>query len=110
MLEADGLMILQARNCNEQIPAKLYEYLRARRPVVGLADPEGDTALTLRRFGVAHIAALEDADAIAATLATFIGDVAKGCAPLPDVAAVRDASRLARTRDLARVLDTIERR
>ncbi|NLD56223.1 MAG: glycosyltransferase family 4 protein, partial [Burkholderiaceae bacterium] len=33
MLSADGLLVLQANNCNEQIPAKLYEYLRAGKPI-----------------------------------------------------------------------------
>ncbi len=34
MLRADGLVVLQADNCNAQIPAKLYEYLRCRRPIL----------------------------------------------------------------------------
>jgi len=29
MLRADGLLVLQASNCNDQIPAKAYEYLRS---------------------------------------------------------------------------------
>ena len=41
MLRADALLLLQAANCNEQIPAKLYEYLRARRPILALTDPAG---------------------------------------------------------------------
>jgi hypothetical protein len=32
MVRADALLVLQAANCSEQIPTKLYEYLRARRP------------------------------------------------------------------------------
>ena len=44
MLRADGLLILQAANCNEQIPAKLYKYLRARRPIVALTDPQATLA------------------------------------------------------------------
>src|SRR5689334_12215337 len=36
MLNADGLLIFQAANCNLQIPAKLYECLRARRPIFAL--------------------------------------------------------------------------
>ena len=31
---ADALLVLQASNCNEQIPAKLYEYLRTGRPIL----------------------------------------------------------------------------
>ncbi|HEY7787908.1 MAG TPA: glycosyltransferase, partial [Casimicrobiaceae bacterium] len=44
MMRADGLLILQAANCNDQIPAKLYEYLRSGRPIIALTDPTGDTA------------------------------------------------------------------
>jgi glycosyltransferase involved in cell wall biosynthesis len=105
LVAADGLLVLQAANCNRQVPAKLYEYLRARRPILGLADPAGDTAHVMRRSGIAHIAALEDANAIAAELARFISDVREGSAPLPKDAVVRQASRRQRTAELARVLD-----
>ena len=39
MFDADALVAMQGASCNEQIPAKVYEYLRARKPVLGLADP-----------------------------------------------------------------------
>ena len=51
MISSDALLILQASNCNDQIPAKLYECLRARRPILGLTDPAGDTAAALRAAG-----------------------------------------------------------
>lgn len=51
MLTVDGLLILQAANCNNQIPAKLYEYLRAQRPILALTDLVGDTAEKLRSMG-----------------------------------------------------------
>jgi glycosyltransferase involved in cell wall biosynthesis len=102
---ADGLLVLQAANCNRQVPAKLYEYLRARRPILGLADPAGDTADVMRRSGVRHIAALEDAEAIAAVLVRFIGDVRTGSAGVPDDAIIGQASRRERTAQLAQVLD-----
>src|SRR5205085_9767730 len=41
MLSADGLLILQAANCSEQVSAKLYEYLRCRKPILALTDPTG---------------------------------------------------------------------
>ena len=41
MVRADGLLLLQAANCNEQIPAKLYEYLRAGRPTPRAYRPGG---------------------------------------------------------------------
>src|SRR5579862_136868 len=110
MSRADGLLVLQAANCNEQIPAKIYEYLRAGRPILGLADPSGDTAGALVNAGVTHIAALEDATAIADALRRFVYDVRGGRAPLPDQATVRRASRRERTADLARLLNEAAQR
>jgi hypothetical protein len=107
MLAADGLLVLQAANCNEQIPAKLYEYLRAGRPILGLTDPDGDTAKTLRAAGITHIAALEDGATIADMLGRFIDDLHTGTAPLPDSANVRRASRRERTALLAHALDAV---
>lgn len=68
MLAADILLLFQAANCNHQIPAKLYEYLRSRRPVLALTDAAGDTAATLRNAGVDTIVALDDRQAIATML------------------------------------------
>jgi hypothetical protein len=104
MIAADGLVILQAANCNEQIPAKLYEYLRARRPILGLTDPAGDTGVALAGAGVSHIAPLEHQDAATKALASFISDVRRNVAPLPDAAQVRRASRRERTAELAATL------
>ena len=104
MMRADGLLILQAANCNEQIPAKLYEYLRARRPIVALTDPAGDTAATLRRTGGAHVAPLDDATAIADLLRRFVTEPGLR-EDLPDAAAVAQCSRRARTAALASLLD-----
>lgn len=104
MTAADGLVILQAANCNEQIPAKLYEYLRARRPILGLTDPAGDTGQALARAGVGYIAPLEHQDAATKALARFIEDVRENVAPLPDPAQVRRASRRERTAEMAATL------
>jgi len=105
MTIVDGLLVMQAANCNQQIPAKLYEYLRAGRPILGLAEPAGDTAKALRAAGVRYIAALEDEAAIARALAHFVADLQAGCASLPDAEAIRRASRRERTAELARLLD-----
>ncbi|MCK7579234.1 MAG: hypothetical protein MZV65_28225 [Chromatiales bacterium] len=72
MRSADGLLILQASNCNQQIPAKFYEYLACRRPLLALTDPTGDTAQAVRASGVDAIAPLDDAPAIAAVLRRFL--------------------------------------
>jgi Glycosyltransferase Family 4 len=104
MMRADGLMVMQGSNCNEQIPAKMYEYLRAQRPVLGLSDPGGDTGKALRAAGVEQLAVLEDAPAVAAALRAFIGALQGGTAQVP---ALSDMSRRARAAALAGVLDSV---
>ncbi len=105
MCVAAGLLVLQAANCNQQIPAKLYEYLRAGRPILGLADPAGDTAQALSAAGVRHIAALEDQAAMETAIERFVTDLRTAGAASPDVDLVRRASRRERTRELAALLD-----
>jgi glycosyltransferase involved in cell wall biosynthesis len=107
MVRADGLLVLQAANCNEQIPAKLYEYLRSRRPIVALTDPAGDTGQAVRNAGCDMIAPLDDADAIAAVLTRFVRELRNGSARVPDTALVDGHSRRARTAALARLLDSL---
>lgn len=104
MLRADGLLILQASNCNAQIPAKLYEYMRARRPILALTDPTGDTAATCRSAGVNAIAPLGDERAIAALLARFCATPDTGTHA--SEVAIERASRLGRTRNLAHLLES----
>ena len=104
MLRADGLLILQASNCNEQIPAKLYEYLRARRPMLALTDPAGDTAGALRGAGVEAIARLDSTDEIAKALAGFLASIRSGQALLPAPSAVARLERREQTRELAALL------
>lgn len=103
MLRADALLVLQAANCNAQIPAKLYEYFRARRPIIALTDPAGDTGRTCSQAGIQAIAALDDAPAIADCLARFSADPGQGT--LASERSIESASRRGRTRDLARLLD-----
>ncbi|MFO1217451.1 MAG: glycosyltransferase [Burkholderiaceae bacterium] len=107
MLRADGLLVLQANNCNEQIPAKVYEYIRAGRPILGLTDPRGDTAGVLRSAGFNHLAALESADAIVRAMEVFLRDLRSGQAHVPNAAAVHGASRLARSEAFARLLERV---
>ena len=106
MLHADALLVLQAANCNEQIPAKLYEYLRARRPIVCLSDPAGDTVSLLRKAGVGVFARLDNATDIAELLAQFLAARSDQASFLPSPGFVAGASRLARTQELVSLLDS----
>jgi glycosyltransferase involved in cell wall biosynthesis len=107
MTLADGLLILQAANCNEQIPAKLYEYLRCNRPILALTDHRGDTAQVLRNAGIDTIAALDSADDIVSVLPPFLHAVAENRAPLPDARMVLRASRRLRTEVLSQLLESV---
>lgn len=107
MLAADGLLILQASNCNNQIPAKLYEYLRARRPILALTDPAGNTAATLINAGVDTIAPLDSRDDIMRELLRFLTLAQGNMAPIASMEKVRATSRRARTGELASLLEKV---
>jgi glycosyltransferase involved in cell wall biosynthesis len=107
MVTAGGLLILQASNCNHQVPAKLYEYLRAGRPILALTDPAGDTAVTLQGAGIDTIAPLDSTPAIVDALSRFLALSEAGTAPLASAEQVNVNSRRARTGVLAALLDSI---
>ena len=104
MLSADGLLIFQASNCNWQIPAKLYEALRAGRPIFAMTDRKGDTAAVLVSEGVRTIASLDSKDEIAQGLLAFLSSTKSGSG---EVTPVRRNSRRARTQQLADLLNSI---
>jgi glycosyltransferase involved in cell wall biosynthesis len=107
MLGADALLLLQAANCNDQVPAKLYEYLRANKPLLALTDPQGDTWAAVRAAGIDTLAPLDDAAAIAMALRQFVAQAAAGTAPLAPESVRRSHARSARTVQLAALLDAV---
>jgi hypothetical protein len=102
MLRADGLLVMQGANCNEQIPAQLYEYVRAGRPILGLADPAGDTAKVMVYARRRPCALLENVDQVEAAMTRYLAEGRSGSAA-PSVRSVRDMSGRARTQALAGV-------
>lgn len=107
MLTVDGLLIFQASNCNHQIPAKIYEYLRARRPILALTDPAGDTAKVLLDAGLSGIAALDNKDAIAGLISAFIDNIPGHKNATAAEKIIAEHSRQARTALLAKMLNEI---
>ena len=107
MMSVDGLLIMQASNCNAQIPAKIYEYLRAGKPIVGLTDPDGDTAGVLRSAGLLDIARLDSVDEIAELLPRIVSSWRADERRLPDTDAVAKASRRGRSTDFADLLSEV---
>ncbi len=99
MLDAAGLLLFQGRTSNPAIPAKLYEYLRARRPILALADHQGETAALLRRVGVGALAPVDDAEGIARAIEGFL--TRRDGAAVLDVAAAEGHSRVRRVDEFA---------
>jgi len=110
MLSADGLLLFQGSTCNWQIPAKLYEYLRARRPILAMTDPCGDTAGVLTKEGIDTIVPLHSREDVARGLLDFMTRIRAGRAPIANDDAIERHSRRWRTKELATLLDSVVRR
>ncbi|TAN03015.1 MAG: hypothetical protein EPN36_14810 [Rhodanobacteraceae bacterium] len=102
--QADGLLLLQGQRFNQQIPAKVYEYLRIGRPILALVDATGDTAALLRSSGGAELASIDDRAAIEKHLMTFIETLRTGGGPRSSPAVVAGLSRRAGANTLAGML------
>jgi hypothetical protein len=103
--DADGLLLFQAGDCDKQIPAKAYEYLRIGKPILGLTTHTGDTAALLRETGGATIVNLVSEDEIYEGLSAFVDALRVGTHPVPDRAKIQRYTRQAQAGQLARVLD-----
>jgi len=106
MLEADALLLFQAANCNHQVPAKLYEYMRSGRPIFALTDARGDTAAQLRTAGIDTIADLASVSDISERLESFLDALRAGSAPTVERVFASRFSREAQSAELARLLHT----
>ncbi len=107
MLAADALLVLQAANCNQQIPAKIYEYLRSGRPIVALTDVAGETGRTLASGGLDSIAPLDNTERIRELLARVVPQIRAGTLQAPAREFATSFSRKAQTGQFAAVLDQV---
>lgn len=107
ILDADGLLLFQGAECNRQIPAKAYEYMRTRRPILGVLDSRGDTADLLREAGIDALADISSADDIYLKLRTFLGAIATGTASVACEAAINRYSRLGMTQAFVELFDEV---
>jgi glycosyltransferase involved in cell wall biosynthesis len=107
MLGADGLLVLQGITSNPAVPAKLYEYFRARKPIVALVHPDGETAGELRSASVGPLASLTDETEIAAVLRHWLRGPEGARTLTPSDAVTAAYSRQGLTRKLADVLASV---
>jgi glycosyltransferase involved in cell wall biosynthesis len=105
--DADGLLLFQAADCDMQIPAKAYEYLRIGKPILALTTHTGDTAALLREVGGATIVNLASEDEIYEGLSAFVDALQVGTHPLPDKNKIQRYTREAQAGQLAKVLDEL---
>lgn len=105
--DSDGLLLFQAASCNHQIPAKVYEYLRLRKPILALTPRDGDTAALLIDSGGATIVDLADEETIMSSLPHFIESVRSGTHPLPNMDCTQRYSRMRQAAALACHLDKL---
>ena len=107
MAAADGLLLFQGTPFNNQIPAKVYEYFRARKPIFGLVDHKGETARVLGAGGFEDMAFIDDAAEIASRLALFMERLGAGSAHVAPHELVEASSRAHRARQLAALFDEV---
>jgi glycosyltransferase involved in cell wall biosynthesis len=107
MLNVDGLIVFQGTPFNTQIPAKIYEYFRARKPVFGLLDAAGETARVLSAAGFQNIAAMDSTSAIIPALERFISQIQDGSAYVASEAVIAAASRANRAAELAQIFHQV---
>lgn len=73
IMDADALMIFQDRTCDWQIPAKLFEYMRSKRPMLVWASDGSDTVNLLKSYDNYHLTApLDDTDRIEEQIIAFM--------------------------------------
>lgn len=69
---ADGLLLFQGALFDRQIPSKVYEYFRLRRPMFAMVGEHGDTAALLRDMPGTFIASEGVVPEIKERLAEFV--------------------------------------
>lgn len=110
MSAATGLLLLQGKPCNNQIPAKAYEYLACQRPILALCHADGDThQLLTQNWQVPYVADMESTDAIATLLRRFLQDHQQGTLHVPAQELVAQHSRRARVQEMTALFDEVIR-
>lgn len=104
MRSVDALMVFQADNCNDQIPAKIYEYFYSQKPVLAFTDPEGETGKLLNSLGICSVARLDNRAEIEAQIMTFVNQLREETAFVVPMDVATHFSRESLTADLSRVL------
>jgi glycosyltransferase involved in cell wall biosynthesis len=108
MMRADILLILHAAEFRVSIPAKLYEYLGAGRPILAMAELDSDIAWILRESGALHrVAPPRDVAQIKQSLVELAREVEAGHAAVPNPDALKQFTRERMAQKFAECLDRL---
>lgn len=77
IMAADALLLL-ALDQPDQVPNKVYEYLGARRPILAVADEDGETARLLNRAGGHVVVPVNSAERIRPALEEMLNAGRRG--------------------------------
>jgi glycosyltransferase involved in cell wall biosynthesis len=78
-MQADILVLLHFPGFAHGLPAKIFEYLGARRPILALTDHPGDIAWVLKESGVLHrVAPQKDAGQIKQAIVEMLQEMKSG--------------------------------
>ena len=107
MTQADALLIFQDAFCNHLVPAKLYEYIRAQRPVLALTDRQGETADLMREARAGLVLDITSTEEIRAALPGFLQGVRDGTVVPAPLDVARRYGRREQTGQLAALFDRV---
>lgn len=111
MQQAQVLLLLDTPGRLAGVPAKLYEYFGAGRPVLALAEPGGDVATILKQSGVLHrLASPRDVGSIQQALAELAVAVRAGQPAVVGPEALRRFTRESIAQELASHLNRVTQR
>jgi len=104
MVEVDGLLVFQGTAYNYVVPAKIYEYFFARRPIFAVVDKAGETCRLLDEVGFDSVADIAKPDEIAEQLSIFLRRLRDETYVLPADSAIEGFSRRRQTQKLSALL------
>lgn len=103
---SDILLLLQADNCDAQIPVKAYEYLRCNKPILALTNPEGETGKLIREHKQHNVVPLNDINEISKAITSIYSE---GTMVIEsDMKIIKKYSRKETSKDLALLLATLK--
>lgn len=110
LLKSDALLLIvdDAKESNEIVPGKVYEYIGVCKPVIALAPKQSAIGDLLHETKAGTVVSYGDVAACAETLRVMIGRWRKG-EPLysPDMNAIKSYERREAARKLASTLDAL---